>query len=102
MAAVTVILMSDDDLLQLNREFLKHDYYTDVITFVLEEEPLEGEIYISVDRAREQALEYKVTLHNEVCRLAIHGALHLAGYDDGTESEREAMRVLEDTYLTLV
>lgn len=99
-ATVTVILVSDDDLLELNREHLSHDYYTDVITFPLETDPLEGEIYISVDRAREQAREFGVGVYDEVQRLAVHGALHLAGYDDSTTAERENMRRLEDRYLS--
>jgi rRNA maturation RNase YbeY len=97
---VTVILVDDEELLRMNREHLRHDYYTDVITFPLEEDPLEGEIYISVDRAREQASEYGVGLYDEIERLAIHGALHLAGYDDADESSRAEMRRLEDRYLS--
>lgn len=96
---INVILVSDEELLEMNRQFLSHDYLTDVITFPLEETPLEGEIYISVDRAREQAGEAGVGLYEEVSRLAIHGALHLAGYDDATPDERERMRILEDRYL---
>jgi rRNA maturation RNase YbeY len=96
---VRVILVSDDALLELNREHLGHDYYTDVITFPIEQDPLEGEIYISVDRAREQARECGVTASEEVRRLAVHGALHLAGYDDASEEQREIMTRLEDRYL---
>jgi rRNA maturation RNase YbeY len=98
-AEVNVVLVSDEELHQMNREHLGHDYVTDVITFPLEERPLEGEIYISIDRAREQAVEYGVGLYDEIRRLAIHGALHLAGYDDATERERGRMRELEDRYL---
>jgi rRNA maturation RNase YbeY len=98
-SSVSVILVSDEELLEMNRRFLEHDYLTDVITFPLEEEPLEGEIYISLDRAREQAAEAGVGLYVEVERLAIHGALHLVGYDDATPEERERMRLLEDKYL---
>jgi rRNA maturation RNase YbeY len=98
-AEINVILVGDEELHAMNREHLGHDYRTDVITFPLEKEPLEGEIYISVDRAREQAAEYGVGLYDEVRRLAIHGALHLAGYDDGSDTEREEMRRLEDRYL---
>ncbi|HVZ39231.1 MAG TPA: rRNA maturation RNase YbeY [Candidatus Kapabacteria bacterium] len=99
---VRVILVSDEELLGMNREHLGHDYYTDVITFPLENDPLEGEIYISVDRAREQAAEFGVGLYEEVRRLAIHGTLHLAGHDDATEAERAAMRSLEDRYLSVI
>ncbi|MBS1911048.1 MAG: rRNA maturation RNase YbeY [Bacteroidetes bacterium] len=99
---VRVILVSDEELLGMNREHLGHDYYTDVITFPLENDPLEGEIYISVDRAREQAAEFGVGLYEEVQRLAIHGTLHLAGHEDATETERAAMRSLEDRYLSII
>lgn len=98
-AEITVVLVSDQELLRMNREFLQHDYFTDVITFPIESKPLEGEIYISVDRAREQAAQYKVGIYNEVCRLAIHGTLHLAGHTDATAEERAAMSALEDRYL---
>jgi rRNA maturation RNase YbeY len=91
--------VSDAELHQMNRTFLGHDYQTDVITFRLEDEPRAGEINIRVDRAREQAKEYGVGLYDEIYRLAAHGALHLAGYDDATPAEREAMRRLEDHYL---
>jgi probable rRNA maturation factor len=99
-AQVNIVLVSDDDLLEMNRTHLAHDYYTDVITFTLEEKPLEGEIYISIDRARDQASEYGVGLYEEIQRLAIHGALHLAGYNDANSAEREEMRRLEDRYLS--
>jgi rRNA maturation RNase YbeY len=98
-ADINVVLVSDQELLEMNREHLQHDYFTDVITFPLEASPLEGEIYISIDRAREQAGEYGVGLYDEVRRLAIHGALHLAGYDDRTVEERQRMSLLEDRYL---
>ena len=97
--AVTLILVDDDELLELNRAYLGHDYYTDVITFSLERKPLEGEIYISVDRAREQAADVGVRLGDEILRLAIHGTLHLAGYDDITDAQRRHMTTLEDRYL---
>jgi rRNA maturation RNase YbeY len=97
---VTVILVSDDELLSLNRKYLAHNYLTDVITFPLESDPLEGEVYISVDRAREQAREHSTGLYAEVARLAIHGALHLCGHDDASVHDRNAMRQLEDLYLS--
>lgn len=96
---IGVVLLDDEELLAMNRQFLEHDWYTDVITFPIESKPLEGEIYISLDRAREQAGEVGDTLRGETCRLAIHGALHLAGYDDATDAERAAMSKLEDRYL---
>ena len=73
---------------------------TDVITFPIDEEPpIYGEIYISIDTARRQAEEYGVSLRNELCRLAVHGALHLAGYDDATPKQREKMHNLENQYI---
>ena len=98
---VSVILVDDEELLGLNRRHLDHDYYTDVITFGLERDPLDAEIYISVDRAREQAADVGVRLTDEIRRLAVHGALHLAGHDDATDEERAAMSRLEDRYLGL-
>jgi probable rRNA maturation factor len=96
---VTIVLVDDEELLGMNRRHLAHDYYTDVITFPLEADPLEGEVYISVDRAREQAAEVGVRLGDELRRLAVHGALHLAGYDDANDDERRRMTALEDRYL---
>lgn len=98
-ATVDVILMSDADVRALNKAYLQHDYETDVITFALEENVVEGEIYISIDTARRQAAEYGVTLTNELCRLVVHGILHLCGLDDATEAQRAAMAQLEDRYI---
>lgn len=99
---INVILVDDDYLKQLHRDFLHNDTYTDVITFELSEPHMievEGEIYISVDRAKIHAREYQVSFREEIGRLIIHGMLHLKGYDDQTEEERERMREKEDFYL---
>jgi rRNA maturation RNase YbeY len=96
---INIILCTDDFIQDLNVKYLNHNYPTDVITFELEEVPLEGEIYISVDTATEQAKEYKVSLKDELLRLAIHGTLHLAGYTDSNEELRKNMSLLEDKYL---
>jgi probable rRNA maturation factor len=95
----SIILTSDGKIHELNKEFLNHDYPTDVITFELENKPLEGEIYISIDTAERQAAEYKVSLTNELKRLAVHGILHLAGYKDDSEENRSRMARMEDKYL---
>lgn len=100
-AEVNIIVMDDQAIHEMNRTYLNHDYPTDVITFYLDEQPLTGEIYISAETARHQAAEYGVSFTNEMMRLAAHGALHLAGYDDATEEERERMRKLEDRYIAL-
>jgi rRNA maturation RNase YbeY len=96
---VNVIYMDDSEIRILNDEYLGHDYATDVLSFTIEEKPLLGEIYIGVETARRQACEYEVSLSNEILRLAAHGALHLAGYEDDTPEKREQMRRLEDKYI---
>lgn len=96
---VNVVLVDDATLLEMNRSFLGHDYLTDVITFDLDETPLEGEIYISLDRARAQAADRGLRLTHEILRLAAHGALHLTGYADRTIAQRQQMTEREDAYL---
>lgn len=84
----------------INKKFLNHDYRPDVIAFPLGSDiGVEAELYINLDAAREQAKEYDVTYTQETKRLLIHGALHLLGYDDKTETERKKMHVREDQYL---
>lgn len=97
------IFTNDDILVQLNKEYLRHFTLTDIITFDLSENSgvLTGDIYISVDRARENAKEYKDSLNKEIKRLMIHGVLHLMGYKDKSLSERELMRAKEEYYLSL-
>ncbi len=93
--------MSDEELLEINRASLKHDYLTDVITFEIErnDESLESEIYISVERALENAKRFKRTADLEIIHLVIHGVLHLAGYTDKTPAGRKQMRTRERWYL---
>lgn len=96
-----VIFVDDKEILQLNIDYLQHYYTTDVITFVVNEEKsdFDAEIYISIDTAMQQAEEYKVSLQNEIRRLAIHGALHLVGFDDSTDELRSEMHSKENYYL---
>jgi len=97
---ITLVLTDDNFLLDLNRRFLHHDYKTDVISFNLGERGIiDGEIYVSVDRARVQAKRYKVTTEAEVLRLIIHGILHLTGWDDETRSQKLRMRRRENEYI---
>ena len=95
------IFCSDDYLLSINKEFLGHDDFTDIITFSLglPEEPIYGEVYISTDRVRENASKHRVTLSNELQRLLFHGALHLCGYKDKTRIAKKLMTEKEDYYL---
>ncbi len=95
------VFCSDEYLLQINRQFLQHDYHTDIITFPYsqEGEPIIGEIYISMDRVEENARDFKVNRNQELLRVIFHGALHLCGYLDKTTKEIELMRKKEDEYL---
>ena len=94
---------SDEYLLRINRDYLQHDYYTDIITFDLSEPggPVQGEIYISVDRVRDNAKELAVSIQKELHRVIFHGVLHLCGYTDKTKQDQARMRALEEKYLDL-
>ncbi len=97
------IFCSDDYLLDINRQYLNHDYYTDIITFDLSEKghPINAEIYISVDRVRDNAREYGSSIKKELHRVIFHGALHLCGYKDKTPAQEKEMRQMEEKYLDL-
>jgi len=97
------IFCSDDYLLEINKQYLKHNYYTDIITFELSEpnQPINAEIYISVDRVRDNAQEFNTSLKTELHRVIFHGALHLCGYKDKKAGDQQLMRKMEDKYLTL-
>jgi rRNA maturation RNase YbeY len=101
--ALTYVFVTDEYLLSLNKSFLKHDYYTDVITFDLSETKaaVVGEVYISVPRVRENARSENVAVASELLRVVLHGALHLCGYKDKTKSEITKMREKENEYLRL-
>lgn len=95
------IFCSDEYLLQINKDHLNHDYYTDIITFSLEEkgEPIVGEIYISIDRIKENSLIQNTTLLNETFRVMFHGCLHLCGYLDKKPKDIKIMREKENYYI---
>ena len=98
---INYIFCTDKYLLELNKEYLNHDYYTDIITFELgsSKAPLVSDIYISVDRARENAQTHSVPMFHEVMRLLIHGALHLCGKKDKRPKDYKTMKQLEELYL---
>jgi rRNA maturation RNase YbeY len=100
---VNIVLCDDDRLQELNRRFLGHDYPTDVVAFPLGDGPdaLDGEVYVSLDRAEEQARTVGVSFENEVCRLVVHGLLHLLGYDDRDGDAATQMHARQEEYLRL-
>jgi probable rRNA maturation factor len=97
------IFCSDGYLLQINQQYLDHDTYTDIITFDHSEEEgsIAGDIFISIDRIRENAAKFNVTKTDELHRVIIHGALHLLGYGDKTPVTKQKMTQKEDFYLSL-
>ena len=98
---INIIFCSDDFLLHLNKEHLEHDYYTDILTFQYEHEPIEGELFISVDRVRDNADRLEVAPEDELNRVVIHGVLHLMGYKDKSQKDVRLMRQKEDEYLLM-
>ena len=101
LSELNYIFCSDEYLLQINKDHLNHDYYTDIITFSLEEkgEPVIGEIYISIDRIKDNAISQKANLLNETLRVLFHGCLHLCGYLDKKPKDIKLMREKEDFYI---
>jgi rRNA maturation RNase YbeY len=97
------IFCSDAILADINIKFLKHNTLTDIITFNTAEEDkvIEGDIYISVDRVKENAKKYEVDLQHELHRVMVHGILHLVGYSDKTPAQKQQMRKKEDASLSL-
>ena len=100
---VTIIFCSDDYLLEVNREHLEHDYYTDIITFDYSDFPVvSGDLFISVDRVKENATDFNVSFEHELHRVIIHGFLHLCGYFDKTNEDELLMRSKENQALSLM
>ncbi len=101
LAELNFIFCSDEYLLRVNQDFLQHDYYTDVITFDNSEElkTILGDIFISIDRVKDNASQNNATTHDELCRIMIHGTLHLLGYLDKTKKAKTEMTAKEDFYL---
>ena len=100
--AVNIIFCSDNYILDVNMRYLQHDYFTDIITFdYCEKDILSGDLFISIDSVRENALCYGVPFADELDRVMVHGLLHLIGYDDHTEEQIREMRAKEDYYLQM-
>ena len=99
---LTYIFCSDEFLLQINKNFLQHDYYTDIITFDLSEgEAVTGEVYVSIDRIKDNANTLNLPFFEEVLRVVFHGALHLCGYKDKKAADIKIMRQLENKYINI-
>ncbi len=99
---INIIFCSDNYILDVNLRYLGHDYFTDIITFDYREgKKLSGDMFISVDSVRENALEYGVEFDDELHRVMVHGLLHLIGYDDHTPEEELLIHEKEDYYLRL-
>ncbi|MCQ6961285.1 rRNA maturation RNase YbeY [Mucilaginibacter aquariorum] len=101
LSELTYIFCTDEYLLQINKQYLDHDTYTDIITFDNSEEDgvIVGDIFISIERIRENAGKFNVTEAHELHRVLIHGALHLLGYKDKSPADKKKMTLKEDFYL---
>ncbi|MHA4811606.1 rRNA maturation RNase YbeY [Flavitalea flava] len=100
---ISYVFCSDEYLLEINKQHLQHDFYTDIITFGLSTpgQPVTAEIYISIDRVKDNAIQFNVSFKQELHRVIFHGALHLCGYKDKKKEEQAIMRKMEDKYLGL-
>jgi rRNA maturation RNase YbeY len=97
---INLIFTDNEEIIRLNRKYLNHDYYTDVITFYYEEiDQLSGDIFISLDKVFENSKDYQTDFNNELLRVIFHGVLHLVGYDDQTKEDVQIIRDKEDYYL---
>jgi len=96
---LNIIFCSDAYLLEINIKYLNHNYLTDIITFQYADNPIEGELFISIDRVKENAKKYNQIFENELLRIIFHGTLHLVGYKDNTTNLKKRMTAKEDYYL---
>jgi probable rRNA maturation factor len=101
LTSLNYIFTTDKELLNINKQYLKHDTYTDIVTFDLsgKAKPKQGEIYVSYDRVKENAQAHSSSISKEFHRVIFHGALHLCGYRDKTAADKKKMREKEDYYL---
>jgi probable rRNA maturation factor len=100
LASLSYVFCTDAYLLEINKQYLHHDYYTDIVTFELSETfETEGEVYISIDRVKENATKENCSFKEELLRVVFHGSLHLCGFKDKTSYDNQIMRQKEDHYL---
>jgi probable rRNA maturation factor len=97
---ISIIFTNDEHLLSINQDYLKHDYFTDIITFdYSHDQYISGDLFISLERVGENAKQFEKDFFNELCRVVFHGVLHLCAYNDKTESEIAIMRSKEEFYI---
>ena len=97
---ITVVFVTDEYLLEMNKTHLDHDYYTDIITFdYTESNFISGDLFISYDRVLDNSKDFNVSSYNELCRVVFHGVLHLCGYKDKSSDDEKLMRAKESFYL---
>lgn len=99
---VSYVFCSDERILEVNKQYLSHDFYTDIITFdYVERERVSGDIFISIDRVEENAQDFNVSFQQELLRVIIHGVLHLLGFEDHSQEEQQLMRQKENEAIAL-
>lgn len=99
---ISIILVDDAEILNINNKYLKHNYYTDIITFdYTKDRTISGDLYISIERVCENAKQYNTKVNDELNRVIIHGLLHLCGYKDKTKKQASLIRKKENYYLGL-
>lgn len=99
---ISYVFCSDERILEVNKQYLSHDFYTDIITFdYVEKERVSGDIFISIDRVEENAKDFNVTFQQELLRVIIHGVLHLLGFEDHNQEEQQIMRQKENEAIAL-
>lgn len=97
--SIEYIFCSDNYLLEINKKYLNHDYFTDILTFPLQKDPIEANVFISIERVKENAQLYAQSFEDELHRVIAHGLLHLSGYNDKSAEDEAQMRKKEDYYL---
>ena len=97
---LNIIFCTDKYLLAINKSYLNHNYYTDIITFNYNENnKISGDVFISIDRVKENAIEGEIELNDEIHRVIVHGVLHLCGLNDQSKQEKDIMREQENMFL---
>lgn len=98
---ISFIFSNDEYILDINKKYLNHDFYTDVITFdYCENNIISGDIFISIDRVLENSQDFNVSFSSEILRVMVHGVLHLLGFSDSSDTEKAEMRLLENNYIS--